>query len=130
MKIKKKTEKIFWIVLSITFFILFLLAGYLRVSYYGKINAGEMIFVFRFAVTFAFLIYTFIFLNNKLKTKYYTSKASSSRLIAGGYTFLTLIFPKGCFKKQDFWKGYFVYLISRVSLIISIYLLISFIRRI
>lgn len=122
--INKDKNKLRWIKLYVILaFILFLFVGFLRVTNFRG-ERMDLLFLLYFILAILF-IRLFFYLDKELKRKYYTEKFYSSRLIAGGYTFVTLFSPEGCFKKQHFWKGYFIYLISRISLIAFIYLIIK-----
>lgn len=125
IKLKENKRKSLWIILDIILIVILLLVGFLRIIDLGteKIDVKILVYIIVSIVFFSI----FIYLDKELRRNYYTSKIYSSRLLAGGYTLVTLIFPKGCFKKQNFSKGYFIYLTSRISLILFIYLIIKLI---
>ncbi len=121
-KLNKEKKETLWLILAMMGFIF---GGLLEIGVFGESNLkvsfyGLLMFLF-------FII--FISLNKTLKDKYFTSKAFSTGITRGRIKvgMYVVIFPEDYFKKENFWKAYFMYIISRVSLLTSGYLLIKFI---
>lgn len=125
--INKKDSETFWVFATILSIVLLLVVGYSRITNFRSERMDISFLIYLILAILSF--YLFKYLDNLLKRDYYNQKVHSTRLIAGGYTFITLNHPKKYFKKEKLWIGYFIYLLSRIIVIGFIYLVIKLILR-
>lgn len=113
------------VISTILLFILFLLVCIARITNFRSERMDINFFIFLILAIFSF--YLFKYLDNLLKKEYYNQNVHSIRLISGGYTFITLTHPKRYFRKKKLWNGYLIYLLSRITIFVFIYLIIKLI---
>lgn len=122
---RQKGNKILWIILTVFSILLLLVVGFVRITNFkGEIIDIQFLIYSILAVLFFLL---FKYLDILLKNNYYNEEVNSTRLIAGEYLLITLMYPKRYFKKNKLCKGYFIYLLSRIVLFVFIYIMIKLI---
>lgn len=76
------------------------------------------------ALTYIVLViiaaYSFFILNKTLRKDYYKKV-----LPASIFFFAALIFPEDYFKKENVWRGWFMYLLSIITFVVAFYSLIK-----
>lgn len=124
---KKRENENLQIVSVILLFLLFLAVGFSRIINFrgDRMDINFLIYLILAILSF----YIFKYLDKLLRKDYYNQNVHSTRLIAGGYTFITLISPKRYFKRDKIWNGYFIYLLSRIAIFVFIYLVIKLILK-
>lgn len=117
MKKKSKSSRRDMVWLSIIIVAALFLA-LLKISALGPIQNINLR-VLNLTIGIILTIVIFVTLNNRL-ARYYNLRG----LYEGSQTTPVLFLPKKYFKKESFWKGYLLWVISRASLIITVILLL------
>lgn len=118
---KNKAKKVFWIFVVVASFIALFFVGYLRITNLGSEEINIKMFLY--TIIFLLFVCVYLYFNNKLKNNCYNSYALH-KMSGKIFALSILIYPKKYLKKDYLLKGYFLYLVSRMSLIFSIILLI------
>jgi len=116
---EKKVKK--GIVLLIDIVIIIFLIGFSLIILIGVIMKNNILDYICYVLLNFFIIGSF-YIDHILAKKYYSSKASG--WATGRYSFIALINPKPYFKKKNFNKAYFLYILREIFTIMGLVLLI------
>lgn len=122
IKSKKENKDYLWLVLAIIGLIMILV---FREGLFGKTSLVGAIY----GLLVMFLIIVYIHLEKILRENYYTPIAYPMGIARGRIStgISVLISPGEYFKKENFWKAYFLYIISKITILVAVYSIIKFI---